>query len=132
MASSPDSIFALAAPGPQSQAVPPHGALQQLGRALQTGDLSAAQQAYGLIQRSAASATPARRTDWTGSWKDAIAELEPALRKDALSAVQLAVTPGPTSRAPAQMAQVGYAAQQPAAQGTPARDGLGTQLNVSL
>ena len=127
MATRPDPTAALAAPAPPGQ-----GVFLQLGRALQTGDLSAAQQAYGQIQRNAGPAAPARRLERTGSWKEAIAELEPALRKDDLSAAQLAVTPARTTRVPVQAAAGSYAALAPAPAGAPSGPALGTLLNVAL
>jgi len=132
MASNSDSSSALAPTGPQSQVAPPQSAFLQLDRALRTGDLPAAQQAYGQIQASATTSTLAKRAERTGSWQDAIAELDPAIRQNTLSAAQLAVTPGRTAKMPVQMAATSYTALGPAAKGGSAQTSLGTLLNVSL
>ena len=132
MITNSDSTPALAPTGPQSQAAPPQSAFLQLDRALRTGDLSAAQQAYGQIQASATTTTLAKRIERTGTWQDAIADLDPALRQDTLSAAQLAVTPARTTQVPVQSAAGRYAALAPGAPGGSGSSDLGTQLNVSL
>jgi len=72
-------------------------AFQQLGRALQSGDLSGAQEAYSVIQQNASGQAPAEKGTRT-TQANPIADLKEALRKDNLSAAQQKISPDPSAQ----------------------------------
>ena len=114
---------------PTAPAIQP--AFQQLGTALQAGDLNAAQAAYRSIQQNASQQTTSKEKATTpASGKERLAELGEAVRADTLSAVQQAVSPAPRPMASGSRAAGAYA---PAAKpSTSAATDLGGLLNARV
>ena len=103
--------------------------LLQLGQALQTGDIFAAREAYRAVSQQAASNEETRTTPKPASRPANFADMEVALRKDALSAAQLVVSP-----VPANMGRplAGYAATNPKPSVDAQRAALGTLMNQKV
>ena len=114
----------------QSSVSQPLIAFLQLGKALQSGDLPAAQEAYGMIQQKA-SADPAPPTGQKPASKSyPMAELKEALRTDSLAAVQQSVSPAPPTMG-AYRATGAYPSGTTSAAPGP-QSGLGGLLNHSV
>jgi len=116
---------------PTAPAIQP--AFQQLGTALQAGDLTAAQAAYRSIQQNASQQSTSKEkatAPASASAKERLAELGEAVRADTLSAVQQAVSPAPRRMAPGTRAAGAYA---PVAKpSTSAATDLGGLLNAQV
>ena len=120
-----DPLSASTPPGPKGKG--PQAAFLQLGKALQTGDISGAQEAYRIIQQTASGGELMRMAQRAVSGLNPFADLEEAVRKDTLYAVQQAVcpTPPPVSSRPS----TGSYPMTPAAEPTAQQNALGTLVN---
>ena len=107
-------------------------ALAQLGTALQTGDISAARDAYRAVQQSVSADEPAPPAQKSLLRANPTAELAEALRKDNLSAAQQTVSPYPSVGNPGRKATGAYTSGQPAAKQTNTQNPLGGLLNARV